>query len=193
MKGKKTYLDSLVRCLFASVFVLFETLVDTTVSNVLFGDQENINPGTKKGLCLQFSDIRYTVKIDNDKETPEKTILHGVSGKIEGGNMLCCLGPSGSGKTSLIHIVSGYIKSTTSQSHQVSGKILVDGKTLSTTQFQRMSGLVTQEDVFEGSLTVAETLGFSAALKIQKDLRHGRVDYLIKLLQLEKCRDTYSE
>lgn len=142
------------------------------------------------GRCFQFSDIGYKVKT-HDKEVPEKTILRGVSGKIEGGNMMCVLGPSGSGKTSLIHIVSGHIKTTSSQSHVVGGQVVVDGKVLNSSQFQRISGLVTQEDVFNSSLTVGETLNFAAALKLPRGSRRERVDALIASLQLEKCRDTY--
>ena len=105
--------------------------------------------------------------------------------------MMCVLGPSGSGKTSLIHIVSGHIKTTSSQSHVVGGQVVVDGKVLNSSQFQRISGLVTQEDVFNSSLTVGETLNFAAALKLPRGSRRERVDALIASLQLEKCRDTY--
>ena len=81
--------------------------------------------------------------------------------------MLCILGPSGSGKTSLLHIISGRIKTTASGSHNVQGDVLVDNVALDDTGFRRISGMVTQEDVFVGCLTVEETLFFSAALRLR--------------------------
>ena len=59
------------------------------------------------------------------------------------------------------------------------------------TQFQRISGLVTQEDVFNSSLTVGETVKFAAALKLSKGARADRVEEVIRALQLESCRNTY--
>jgi ABC-type multidrug transport system ATPase subunit len=71
--------------------------------------------------------------------------------------MLCILGPSGSGKTSLIHILGKKIKSD--KSKDVSGEVLCNGKELTATEIMRISGFVSQEDVFNAELTVQETLG----------------------------------
>ena len=163
----------------------------------LTGDLEmHSKASISEGKVLSFRDIIYTVKLDGAQsgEAPTKKILHGISGFIPSGSMMCCLGPSGSGKTSLIHIISGQIKSTANGSHVVSGKVTVDGQEMTSTQFQRISGLVTQEDVFNKALTVQETLRFAAALKLQKDdrkYRENRVEEVIKALQLGACRGTY--
>ncbi len=156
-------------------------------------EQVKIEPKT-----LTFSDIKYTVKIPKGSSTGEgeevtkedtfKTILHGISGEITGGEALCILGPSGSGKTSLLHIISGRICTTKSLSHQVSGDTTVNYKNITGTAFRKMSGMVTQEDIFEGSLTVEETLTFSAQLR---SVPAERVDTVIAALQLENCRMTY--
>eukprot|EP00606_Chrysophyceae_sp_TOSAG23-5_P000547 GSChrysophyteH2.ASY1.ANO1.344.1 assembled CDS len=105
--------------------------------------------------------------------------------------MMCILGPSGSGKTSLIQIISGRVKSTSSKSHSVNGKVLVDGQALNSTAFRRISGLVTQEDVFNGVLTVEETLQYAAELTLEKGIRNSRVEAVIKALHMESCRNTY--
>ena len=159
---------------------------------------------------LQFKDIHYQVKVTQEsmdagggeegdvveqlKVGDQKQIVRGVSGTVVGGNMLCILGPSGSGKTSLLHIISGRIKTTASGSHSVQGDVLVDNVALDDTGFRRISGMVTQEDVFVGCLTVEETLFFSAALRL-RDLtvaeQKARVNEVIKALQLESCRNTY--
>ena len=53
---------------------------------------------------------------------------------------------------------------------------MVDGSEMTSTAFQRISGLVSQEDVFNSALTVGETLFFSAALKLSPELRKPRVE-----------------
>ena len=169
---------------------LFATsTTDPVAVETLEAPQANTNAGAR---VLAFADIRYAVKTESEgKDVTTKEILHGVSGRVSGGTMMCCLGPSGSGKTSLIHIVSGHIKSTKNLSHQVEGQVTVDNQVMTTTQFQRISGLVTQEDVFNSSLTVGETLTFAAALKLKRESRQGRVEEVISSLQLDNCRNTY--
>ena len=94
--------------------------------------------GEGGGKTLKFDGIKYSVKLDKaqmskeeweaaGKKPVQKPILHGVSGVVEGGQMMCCLGPSGSGKTSLIHIVAGHIRTTANGSHLVEGQRTVDG------------------------------------------------------------------
>lgn len=156
---------------------------------------DQVSPRASKSLS--FSSIHYSVlakKDGNSKEKIMKPILRNISGSLNGGQMMCVLGPSGSGKTSLVQIIAGAIKSTNSGTHSVSGSILVDGENLTPTAFRRISGFVTQEDVFEGCLTVEETLGFKAALMLgnmnAQERRH-RVEEVIDSLQLHSCRSTY--
>ena len=98
---------------------------------------------------LQFRDISYQVKVTQEsmdagggeggdvveqlKVGDQKQIVRGISGTVVGGSMLCILGPSGSGKTSLLHIISGRIKTTASGSHNVQGDVLVDNVALDDT------------------------------------------------------------
>lgn len=72
-------------------------------------------------------------------------------------------------------------------------QVLVDGKEVTPTAFRRVSGLVTQEDVFNSCLTVRETLTFTAALKVAAGAPApaSRVDAVIEAMQLEKCADTF--
>ena len=152
-----------------------------------------------KSKALNFSSIEYSVSVKNDSgpssnEKIMKPILRNVSGSLKGGQMMCILGPSGSGKTSLVQIIAGAIKSTNSGTHSVSGCVLVDGENLTPTAFRRLSGFVTQEDVFEGCLTVEETIGFKAALMLgnmNASERKQRVEEVIASLQLQNCRSTF--
>ena len=141
---------------------------------------------------LSFQNISYKVNCNNDEgELVEKVILTNVSGQLTGGNMMCVLGPSGSGKTSLIQIIASRIKTTSNASHTVDGKITVDNAELSATAFRRLSGLVTQEDIFNECLTVEETLQFTAELTLDTSIRESRVKDVIAALQLESCKNTY--
>ena len=145
-----------------------------------------------KGKDLVFRSINYFVKTTSDEGVQEsKQILKDVSGEVKSGKMMCILGPSGSGKTSLVQIISSRIKSTANGSHSVSGDITVNNVVLNSTSFRRMSGLVTQEDVFNEVLTVEETLQFAAELQLPSDIRKNRVECVIKDLQMENCRHTY--
>ena len=144
---------------------------------------------------LEFNNISYSVSVQDDesKKYVQKQILHSVSGKVKSGEMLCILGPSGSGKTSLIQVIAGRIKSTSSKSHFVDGTVTVENKELNSTEFRRLTGLVTQEDIFEGCLTVEETLYFAAALKLKCSSAECmvRVNETIDSLQLNACRNTF--
>jgi len=147
---------------------------------------------------LSFSNIDYSVSVKKDGDASNekimKPILRNINGSLRGGQMMCILGPSGSGKTSLVQIIAGAIKSTNSGTHSVSGSILIDGENLTPTAFRRISGFVTQEDVFEGCLTVEETLRFKAALMLgnmNASERKQRVEDVIASLQLQSCRSTY--
>jgi ABC-type multidrug transport system ATPase subunit len=142
------------------------------------------NSKQRPDVNLTFSDVRYAVQVK--KETKE--ILRGVTGAIRGGKMMCILGPSGSGKTSLIHIIAR--KLANSKSKEITGAVRCNGVDLTPSQFQKISGLVTQEDVFNEALTVAETLRFMAKLKFVSG-HQERIDKVVKKLQLDSCLKTY--
>jgi ABC-type multidrug transport system ATPase subunit len=135
-------------------------------------------------IDLTFSEIKYSVQVKKES----KQILHGISGSVDSGSMMCVLGPSGSGKTSLIHIISSKLASGAGR--DISGSVKCNGLELSASQFQRIAGLVTQEDVFNAALTVKETLRFGAKLRLQAD-HQERIDSVVRKLQLEKCLSTY--
>ena len=179
-----------------------DVLVVEMPHSVVAIDQVSSHHVPKATKSLSFTNIKYSVSVSvkvkkddgNSNETVMKPILRNVSGSLKGGQMMCVLGPSGSGKTSLVQIIAGAIKSTNRGTHSVSGCVLVDGENLTPTAFRRISGFVTQEDVFEGCLTVEETIGFKAALMLgnmNASERKQRVEEVIASLQLQNCRSTY--
>jgi ABC-type multidrug transport system ATPase subunit len=77
---------------------------------------------------------------------------------------MALMGPSGCGKTTLLNLLA---RRNASKS-KVSGLSIVDGLGIDNASFKRISSYVEQEDTLIGSLTVEETLKFSAELSLPK-------------------------
>ena len=100
----------------------------------------------------------------------EKTIISGMSGVVRPGEMLAMLGPSGSGKTTLLTALG--------ERHGHGGRALLSGKITYNGQpfsgaVKRRTGFVTQHDVLYPHLTVAETLWYTALLRLPRALGAG--------------------
>ena len=95
-------------------------------------------------------------------KTVTKEIIHGVSGCVRPGQMLAILGGSGAGKSTLLDILANR-KSTGT----IEGTLAFNGAPLdkeTSALLKRISGYVTQEDVFLSTQTVSENLRFFAKL-----------------------------
>lgn len=99
------------------------------------------------------------------------------------------MGPSGSGKTSLLSIMGARAQKLM----KVSGSVTFNGAPL-TKRLKRQVGYVLQDDLLYESLTVEETLGYAAALRLPREMsaadKAKRVDDVITALSLEGCRKT---
>ncbi|KDQ63796.1 hypothetical protein JAAARDRAFT_29841 [Jaapia argillacea MUCL 33604] len=123
------------------------------------------------------------------------TILDGVSGHVEaGGEMVALMGPSGSGKTTLLNLLANRKAAADST---VTGGLMVNGALASPETIRKVSTFVEQEDHLIGSLTVRETIDFSARLSAPPSssvyhTRDGvaRVDELIRSFGLEGQANT---
>ena len=99
------------------------------------------------------------------------------------------MGPSGSGKTTLLNVLAR--RSTFPNDN--SGSALIDGLYLSQSKFQKATCYVEQEDTLIGSLTVRETVDFSARLSLaglSRGERLARVDALLQAFGLINQADT---
>lgn len=90
----------------------------------------------------------------------------------------------GSGKTTFLDILAKKNKSGT-----VGGQVLLNGSEVSSLSlFKKMTGYVDQEDIHIPSLTVRETLEFSASVRmpesIDPSIKKSRVDSVMKQLGL---------
>ncbi|XP_017400339.1 ATP-binding cassette sub-family G member 5 isoform X2 [Cebus imitator] len=93
-----------------------------------------------------------------------RQILKDVSLYVESGQIMCILGSSGSGKTTLLDAMSGRLRRTGT----FLGEVYVNGQELRRDQFQDCFSYVLQSDTLLSSLTVRETLRYTALLAIRR-------------------------
>ncbi|CAO3693920.1 unnamed protein product [Umbelopsis ramanniana] len=131
---------------------------------------------------ITFDDVSYNVN--------GKRILTSVTGYLEPGNLLAIMGPSGAGKSSLLDILARKPKRGV-----ISGRILINGEVPTRKQFKRISSYVDQEDTLIGTLTVRETLMYSALLRLPRNvplaIKQKRVEDTINELGLTHVADSY--
>lgn len=140
------------------------------------------------GVSFTWENINFVVK-DKVNKT-DKSILKSVSGVCQTGELIALMGPSGSGKTSLLNILARRVKPT--QVEQKSS-IRVNGKELSEREFKAMTAYVEQEDALIGSLTVRETVLFTAELTspCSKSIaRAVNTDTILQSVGLWNAKDT---
>lgn len=136
-------------------------------------------------LCSRIEEFSW-VFLEGLKKAP-KYILKGVTCEARDGEITAIAGPSGAGKTTLLEILAGKMPQG-----KVSGQVLVNGQPIDPTRFKRLSGYVPQEDALFGSLTVEETLMYSALLRVHGGKKEAsiRVKGLLKELGLDHVAKT---
>mmetsp|Transcript_81398 Transcript_81398/g.143694 ORF Transcript_81398/g.143694 Transcript_81398/m.143694 type:complete len:1646 (-) Transcript_81398:190-5127(-) len=120
-----------------------------------------------------------------------KTILNQCSGSLSSradgsGSLVALVGPSGCGKTTLLEAIAGKVAAGDEGSVALNGRKLEPGKR------QRLISVVRQDDILGASLTVRETLAFSAALRLRglsSAERAGRVSWALDMLKLGEVAD----
>eukprot|EP00850_Spirogloea_muscicola_P003651 SM000015S01151 [mRNA] locus=s15:51197:56621:- [translate_table: standard] len=112
-------------------------------------------------------------------------ILHSLSGILKPGRMTLLLGPPGAGKTTLMLALAGKL----SQDLRKTGRITYNGHDLTEFIPQRTAAYISQNDVHIGTLTVRETLDFSARVQGAK----YRSDLIEEVMKREKGMDIHPE
>uniref|UniRef100_A0A5B6ZC68 Putative ABC-2 type transporter family protein isoform 1 n=1 Tax=Davidia involucrata TaxID=16924 RepID=A0A5B6ZC68_DAVIN len=136
-------------------------------------------------MYLVWEDL--TVVLPNFGNGPTRRLLNRLTGYAEPGRIMAIMGPSGSGKSTLLDSLAG----------RLSGNVVVTGDVLLNGRKRRFdygfSAYVTQEDVLLGTLTVKETITYSANLrlpsKMTKDEVNGIVEGTIMEMGLQDCAD----
>ncbi|CAL0310182.1 unnamed protein product [Lupinus luteus] len=137
-------------------------------------------------LCSQFDEYK-SLCFGSNPRRGSKYILKDVTCEARPNELTAIAGPSGAGKTTLLEVLAGRISLS-----KVSGQVLVNYRPMVADRFRRASGFVTQEDALFPSLTVRETLMYSAMLRLPgvRKVAATRVSELIKELGLDHIADS---
>jgi putative spermidine/putrescine transport system ATP-binding protein len=106
-------------------------------------------------------------------------VLHGVSLRVEPGQLVCLLGPSGCGKTTLLRILAGLAEPDR-------GRVLIRGRDVTRTPAHaRRIGLVFQNYALFPHMTVRDNVAFGLdARGIRGGTAAARIENALTLLQL---------
>jgi ABC-type multidrug transport system ATPase subunit/ABC-type multidrug transport system permease subunit len=143
-------------------------------------------------IRLTWENLELTiVKKIGYKKTQDISVLKGISGTAEPGQMLTIMGTSGAGKSSLMSVLTGHI--TSGKFTKIAGEVKANGVSIYSLSFSKLVGNVLQEDLLLANLTVRESIQFSADLRtdLSTEEKKYRVDKLLDDLLLTKCEDTY--
>ncbi|KAJ7679240.1 hypothetical protein DFH06DRAFT_507364 [Mycena polygramma] len=106
---------------------------------------------------LHFSNLSYTLG--------SRVLLDNISGTIKPGQVCAIMGASGAGKSTFLDILARKAKRG-----QVAGTTYVNGREVKDQQFKAVTGFVDQEDTLMSTLTVYETVLYSALLRLPRDM-----------------------
>eukprot|EP00249_Psilotum_nudum_P028883 c38867_g1_i1 orf=180-2312(-) len=128
-----------------------------------------------------------TVSVTNAKGDMQR-VLQGITGFAEPGYMMAIMGPSGSGKSTLLDALAGRLALNTIQT----GEVLVNGRRRKLSYGS--AAYVTQEDMLIGTLTVRETVRYSAHLRLPDKMPSSEKDTIVEStileMGLQDCADT---
>ncbi|KAK9071067.1 hypothetical protein SSX86_009635 [Deinandra increscens subsp. villosa] len=150
-------------------------------------DQTRVTEKIGRGACLTWEKLGVAVSSSNGKNG-YKSILSDASGYAKPGEIVAIMGPSGCGKSTLLDSLAGRLASNTRRT----GRILVNGRK-SRLAFGTMA-YMTQEQVLTWTLTVKETVYYSAELQLPKSMpksmKMERADTTIREMGLQDSINT---
>ncbi|XP_024517948.1 ABC transporter G family member 11 [Selaginella moellendorffii] len=118
-----------------------------------------------------------------------RVLLESMCGYAQSGQITAIMGPSGSGKSTLLDALAGRL----AKNARREGSIFVNGN-LQTNMRHGTAAYVKQEDVLLGTLTVLETITYSAQLRLPHSLPQSQkmemVESVITEMGLGDCKHT---
>ncbi|KAL1819379.1 hypothetical protein ACET3Z_014248 [Daucus carota] len=134
---------------------------------------------------LAWKDLTVMVTLSNGET---QNVLEGLTGFAEPGTFTALMGPSGSGKSTLLDSLASRLAANAF----LSGNIYLNGRK------QKLSygtaAYVTQDDNLIGTLTVRETISYSARLRLPDKMaweeKRSLVESTIVEMGLQDCADT---
>ncbi|KAJ3835049.1 hypothetical protein EV361DRAFT_798215 [Lentinula raphanica] len=161
-------LNAVGACLFVVLVALFLWYVGRTGSGGDYGNGGIKLPESEENESAQlmaehvpasmhFDDLSYVLN--------SKVILSGISGAVKPGQVMAVMGASGAGKSTLLDILA-----RKSKRGIVGGEILINGRIVNDAEFRAVTGYVDQEDTLMSTLTVYETVLYSALLRLPREM-----------------------
>lgn len=141
-----------------------------------------------QSIDIEFSDITYEAR--DGLYGPTKSILKGVSGNFQSGQLTVIMGPSGAGKSTLLNILTGF------ENKGWKGNIEYIGKEGKHTwkEYRKQSCYIQQDDSLNPLFTVWEAMSIAANLKIGSSLsqkaRGMLIDDVLENLDLSRSKQT---
>lgn len=147
-----------------------------TIGNVdlVFADGNLVRRTETAATGTGGLDVRsVTWTIENNK-----TLLNNISLVARPGTLTAIIGPSGAGKSTLARLIAGY-------THPSSGTVAFEGRNVHADYAALRSriGMVPQDDVVHGQLTVNQALMYAAELRLPPDMtREDRQQVVAEVL-----------
>uniref|UniRef100_A0A0E0M966 ABC transporter domain-containing protein n=1 Tax=Oryza punctata TaxID=4537 RepID=A0A0E0M966_ORYPU len=140
---------------------------------------------------LAWRDLTVTVVLGGGGGGGGETtqdVLQGLTGHAEPGTITALMGPSGSGKSTLLDALAGRLAANAF----LDGTVLLNGRKANLSF--GAAAYVTQDDNLIGTLTVRETISYSARLRLPDKMpmeeKRALVEGTIVEMGLQDCADT---
>ncbi|KAH7550575.1 hypothetical protein JRO89_XS13G0224200 [Xanthoceras sorbifolium] len=155
------------------------------LSETLWREKTNTDFVGDVSARLTWKDLTVMVSLSNGET---QNVLEGLTGYAEPGTLTALMGPSGSGKSTLLDALSSRLAANAF----LSGTILLNGR--KTKLSFGTAAYVTQDDNLIGTLTVRETISYSARLRLPDNMpwseKRALVESTIIEMGLQDCADT---
>uniref|UniRef100_A0A5B7ALI6 Putative ABC transporter G family member 11 n=1 Tax=Davidia involucrata TaxID=16924 RepID=A0A5B7ALI6_DAVIN len=155
------------------------------LSETLWKEKTNTELVGDVSARLTWEDLTVMVTLSNGET---QNVLEGLTGYAEPGTLTALMGPSGSGKSTLLDALSSRLAANAF----LSGTILLNGR--KTKLSFGTAAYVTQDDNLIGTLTVRETISYSAQLRLPDTMpwsdKRALIESTIIEMGLQDCADT---
>ncbi|KAI9074854.1 hypothetical protein K1719_043162 [Acacia pycnantha] len=144
----------------------------------------NRRRSNERGLYLVWEDL--SVVVPNFGNGHTRRLLDRLNGYAEPNRIMAIMGPSGSGKSTLLDALAGRLPGNV----VMTGNVLLNGKKRAD---HGVKAYVTQEDILLGTLTVRETISYSAKLRLPSTMTKEEVNDIVEgtimEMGLQQCAD----
>jgi ABC-type multidrug transport system ATPase subunit len=144
-----------------------------------------------RGATIAFRAVSVVIPLPRKQAAAaERVLLSNITGVIPGGDMYALMGGSGAGKTTLLDMAS-----QRKTDGRLGGAVLFDGRVPTRSELKRDTAYIQQDDALLGWATVAETLAFTAEMKLPRSMsaadKAARVEEVIEQMGLTLARNTF--